>query len=135
MYVGFGVPGGHWNTKFIEASTPEEAEEKLLERLDREGVEHVSFVGVYHEGDIIEDGEDDEDEDWSAYCDYELSDNQKQFVRDAEEQGLEINWDYSGRGMFGKCCPAVMVDGLGEFHTTANYESDSMGLGFVIYAR
>lgn len=134
LYIGFS--DHTWYTRLIEADSYEEAEDILRKRLeDDPPAVGVSFIGLYHEGDVIEANDDEEEEDWNGECDYELSENQKLFVREAEEQGLEINWDYSGRGMCGKCCPAVMVDGLGDFRTTAVYESDSMGLGFVIYAR
>lgn len=65
--------------------------------------------------------------------DYELSENQRQFVEDAEAHDLEVH-DYSGRFMYGKQCPSVHVDGLADFHTKTHYASDSLGLGFVIYA-
>lgn len=67
--------------------------------------------------------------------DYELSANQKKFVDDAETQGVEVDYTYSGRGMFGKCCPGVRLDDVGGFGTKAHTSSDSMGLGFVVYAR
>ncbi len=64
----------------------------------------------------------------------EYSENQQKFVDDAEEQGLEVR-RYSGRGMFGRECPAITVDYIGEFATKARTRSDSMGLGIVIYAQ
>jgi hypothetical protein len=67
--------------------------------------------------------------------DYELSENQQLFVEDAEAQGHEVDYAYSGRGMYGRCCPAVTVDRAGTFGTKAETLSDSMGLGFVVYAR
>lgn len=99
--------------------------------------------------EVIEDG------DWSEYYDNDgndimeaidnedkkaeaikkLSANQKLFVKDAERAGLEVDYSYSGRGMYGKTCPSVNVDRLGEFGTRAKTQSDSMGLGYVIYAR
>lgn len=63
----------------------------------------------------------------------ELSNNQKQFVRDAEEQGHDVNYDYSGRHMYGKTCPSV-VCAAGKFNTRAAYRVDSMGLDVVYYA-
>ena len=67
--------------------------------------------------------------------DYELSANQKKFVKDAENQGLDVCYDYSGRGMYGKECPAVNLDRHGKFNTKADTREDSMGLGSVIYAQ
>jgi len=66
---------------------------------------------------------------------YELSENQKRFIEDAEDFGLEVNYTYSGRGMFGDQCPAVEIDHAGDFGTKARTETDTMGLGYVIYAR
>jgi hypothetical protein len=66
--------------------------------------------------------------------DYELSENQKQFVRDAEAQGHEVRYDYSGRGMYGRQCPAV-VCAPGEFGTKAAISRDNMGLDMVFYAQ
>ena len=66
--------------------------------------------------------------------DYELSANQKKFVKDAEAQDHEVDYTYSGRNMYGRCCPAVHVDGVGDFGTKADTKSDNMGRGFVVYA-
>lgn len=63
-----------------------------------------------------------------------LSKNQATFVRQAEDQGLEV-YSYSGRGMYGAICPAVTVAGAGDFNTTAAYAQDSMGMSIVLYAR
>lgn len=65
---------------------------------------------------------------------YDLSDNQRQFVQDALAAGHEIDWSYSGRGMYGRECPAIRVDDL-EFMSRAEVEWDNMGLGYVIYAK
>jgi len=70
-----------------------------------------------------------------AECGYKLSKNQKIFVRDAQECGLEVDYDYSGRAMNGRDCPAVRVDSPNELTTRANYSIDSMGVGLVLYAR
>jgi len=67
---------------------------------------------------------------------YELSDNQKQFTEDAEEQGFEVDYGYSGRGMYGKCCPSVRVRRDDpRFVSRSNYYEDQLGLGTVCYAR
>ena len=65
---------------------------------------------------------------------YELSENQEQFVMDAEDQGLEVDYDYSGRHMYGRECQCVRVDNEWSFKTAASATSDSMGKGIVIYA-
>jgi hypothetical protein len=67
--------------------------------------------------------------------DESLSENQRQFVREAQAQGIEVDYDYSGRGMFGKTCPAVRVDRITDLATKAEVCCDSMGMGYVIYAR
>ena len=69
-------------------------------------------------------------------CPYQLSENQKAFVRDARAAGHQVYFSYSGRGMYGRSCPAVDVD-RGEYlnmATKAKYTHDSMGLGTVYYA-
>lgn len=63
----------------------------------------------------------------------ELSENQELFVRDAEDQGFEVDYSYSGRCMYGETCPSVRVDSIGEFGTKAATRSDNMSLGYVIY--
>ena len=64
----------------------------------------------------------------------ELSANQQQFVQDAEQQDLFVDYEYSGRGMYGKEYPAVRVNGPADFRTSAHYKTDSMGRGIIIYA-
>ena len=66
---------------------------------------------------------------------YELSENQQLFVHDAENQGFEVNYNYSGRNMYGTKCPAITVDGMYDFQTRASVNYDNMGLGFVLYCR
>lgn len=65
---------------------------------------------------------------------YELTENQKKFVKKALKEGFEVRYDYSGRGMYGKQCPAVYLkrDQVGDFGFKGA-SSDSMGLGQVIY--
>ena len=67
--------------------------------------------------------------------DNELSENQQLFVKDAEEQGYKINFNYSGRGMYGKTCPSIVTHGIADFRTEAGYSYDNMGMDFVIYAK
>lgn len=68
---------------------------------------------------------------------YTLTGNQFQFVVEAEEQGLEVDYHYSGRGMYGRYCPAVRIDNdeLTRVKFTADVWRDNMGLGWVLYAR
>jgi hypothetical protein len=67
---------------------------------------------------------------------YELSENQKQFVADALEQNFEVNFDYSGRGMYGKLCPSITVERYEEnIVTEASVKKDALGLDSVVYAQ
>lgn len=61
------------------------------------------------------------------------SDNQKQFIDDALQQGLEVDYSYSGRCMYGETCPSVRVDCVTELNSESNYKWDQMGLGYVLY--
>ncbi len=64
----------------------------------------------------------------------ELSAKQKKFVKECEKAGLKVYYTYSGRGMFGRTCPAVNLDHASEFPSNpAKYSMDSMGLGVVVY--
>ena len=65
---------------------------------------------------------------------FELSENQAKFCNDAEKSGLDIAL-YSGRGMYGKLCPAVMVDQANDIATRAKVRTGSMGRGVVVYAQ
>lgn len=61
---------------------------------------------------------------------------QKKFIKAVENAGLEVNFDYSGRGMYGKTCPSVTVSSLADFPGNPyKYEVDNMGLGYVVYAQ
>lgn len=64
----------------------------------------------------------------------ELSENQRQFVKDAEECELDVDYNYSGRGMYGARCPAVRVGQANDIATKAKVSTDSMGRGMVVYA-
>jgi hypothetical protein len=63
----------------------------------------------------------------------DMSENQRQFIADAESQGYEWVY-YSGRGMFGRQCPSVHVEDPSDLETTAKHRTDSLGLGYVLYA-
>jgi hypothetical protein len=64
---------------------------------------------------------------------HQLTANQKSFVIDAIDQGLEVDFGYSGRFMYGKTCPAVRVDNPDAFYTPVPTKRDHMGKGVVIY--
>lgn len=66
--------------------------------------------------------------------DYELSENQKQFVIDVIANNLEVDFTYSGRGMMGRKCPSVKLDAFDSFSSNAKTSQDQLGLGKVIYA-
>lgn len=63
-----------------------------------------------------------------------LSENQKAFVRAAERAGYDVDYTYSGRGMFGDTCPSIVVPRGRTFSTRARVEQDSLGLDTVVYA-
>jgi len=63
------------------------------------------------------------------------SENQLQFIEDAEQTDFEIDYEYSGRGMFGNVCPCIRCDSHNDLKTKANTVIDSMGKGIVIYAQ
>lgn len=74
--------------------------------------------------DVIEEAE--------AELEYPLTDEQKKFIIEARKQGLEVYYNYSGRAMYGKKCPAVDLD-RGQSFSFPKARQDSMGLGSVIY--
>ena len=85
------------------------------------------------DGNIIDNNE--QRERFEKEAGYKLSENQLQFCQDAENEDLELDFTYSGRGMFGKTCPSVdLIEGDDELHTTTKTRRDSMGKGIVIYA-
>ena len=63
------------------------------------------------------------------------SSNQLIFIEDAENKGYEIDYGYSGRGMYGDVCPCIHCESHNDLKTTADTRMDSMGLGIVIYAQ
>lgn len=65
---------------------------------------------------------------------YELSKKQKAFVRKAKKLELEVQYDYSGRFMYGKKCPAVYLDQFESF-SFKGASMDQLGLGTVVYMR
>ena len=67
--------------------------------------------------------------------DYELSKNQKLFIKDAKKQGHDIDYGYSGRCMYGRKCPSIIVESPGCFATKAKIVWDNMAMDFVLYAK
>lgn len=62
------------------------------------------------------------------------SENQRQFIEDCEND-FEIDYSYSGCGMFGDVCPAIRCERNEHPASKAKYVHDSMGLGMVYYAQ
>lgn len=121
----------------IEAETKEKFLE-LFEEVYKQAQFGDDFLNAgdtknFANGDIIDT--DEQKTYWQEQAGYDLSENQIKFCIDAEEQGQEINFDYSGRGMFGKKCPSVVVSDLSDMTTKARTRTDSMGLDVVIYAQ
>lgn len=61
---------------------------------------------------------------------------EEEFKNKAEELGYEVREDYSGRGMFGRKCPAVVVDNYLDFIAEIGIKGlkvDNMGLQWVVY--
>jgi hypothetical protein len=57
------------------------------------------------------------------------------FIENALELGYEVD-DYSGRGMFGKKCPSVVVENPNDFIAEMGMKGlkvDNMGLKYVVY--
>ena len=63
-----------------------------------------------------------------------LTVNQKQFFIEALRSGLDVDFTYSGKHMYGRTCPAVFVDNFHELKTGAVVCVDNLGLGYVVYA-
>ena len=64
-----------------------------------------------------------------------LTDNEEKFMNKAESLGYEIE-EYSGRGMFGKICPSVIVDNPMDFIAEIGMKGlfvDNIGLKYVVY--
>ncbi len=125
-------------TLTITAETKEQFIELLKEGLKQ--VEENDDYIAHRIGDKnLIDGEiiDTEEQKsyWEKQSEYPLSNNQIQFCVDAEEQGMDINFAYSGRGMFGKTCPAVSVDDREDFSSESKKKFDGMGRGYVVYAQ
>ena len=60
---------------------------------------------------------------------------EKQFKAKAESLGYDVK-DYSGRGMFGRECPSVVVENPNDFIAEMGIKGlkvDNMGLKYVVY--
>ena len=64
----------------------------------------------------------------------ELSKNQQMFVRACKRAGHKVYYTYSGRGMFGRTCPAANIPQYVSFVTRAKCVWDNMGMDMVVYA-
>lgn len=122
----------------IEANTREELillMEQALSQVKEgdENIYHTLGNGVSIDGDFIDT--ETAKKHWEREAGYELSPNQVMFCEEAYRSDLELKFTYSGRGMFGKTCPSVNVDEKEEYEGSAKYKTDSMGLGFVLYAQ
>ena len=62
---------------------------------------------------------------------YILTIRQIDFIRKANKAGHKVYYDYSGRGMFGRKCPAYNCDNANQI--MQGYSSDNMGTGYVVY--
>ena len=79
--------------------------------------------------------EDPETIEQDVYCIYNnLSKDQVKFAEKAIKDEYEVDFFYSGRGMFGAFCPAVHIDDAAEWGYPGA-QIDQMGLGHVIYKR
>lgn len=69
--------------------------------------------------------------------DYKLSDNQLLFIHIALQNNLDLSYDYSGRGMFGKQCPSIVGEDTDtKYFSSIAVKTDSMGkYDTVIYAQ
>lgn len=60
---------------------------------------------------------------------------EEEFRKKAEELGYEVR-EYSGRGMFGRECPGVVVDNPLNFVAEIGMKGlkiDNMGLQYIVY--
>lgn len=81
-----------------------------------------------------EEYEDEDEEEGDPIDDwYLLTPNQSLFVNDALDEGRRAR-PYSGRGMFGKRCPAIVVESITDFESKSEFTYDSMGRDYVLYA-
>lgn len=71
----------------------------------------------------------------SELPEYIYSPNQLAFIEDAQDTCYEIDYGYSGRGMYGDVCPCIICESHNDITTAAKTQIDSMGLGIVIYAQ
>lgn len=98
---------------------------------------HAVREELEYEFNQLDGSDDEEDTEFLTLSEapYQLSDNQKRFVKDAEKEGKEVDFTYSGRFMYGEQCPSVRLDRGERFNTRAKVTEDSLGLGTVVYAK
>lgn len=69
---------------------------------------------------------------------YNLSKEQEEFVKEAEEQGCKVDLNYSNEFLKGRKCPAVFTDTKEAFKALSfngkGVQWDKIEAGFVIYA-
>jgi hypothetical protein len=86
------------------------------------------------EGTILD--EEEQRRDFEEAAGYKLSDNQVKFCQEAEDDVQDIDYTYSGRGMYGNKCPAVRIGrDDDDFKSTAKTQTDGMGTEHIIYAQ
>ncbi len=67
--------------------------------------------------------------------DWKPSANQMKFINKANEEGYVIR-TYSGRGMFGRSCPGIVVDSPTDFSIgKGKTQLDNMGLSYIVYCQ
>lgn len=119
------------NVKVIKIRVMVEDRGQRHEDLSSEICENLSCTVGFHSMERFEvTGTVEVD---SPKTERDLTDNQRVFVEDAEAEGLEVDYDYSGRGMYGRTCPAVRLKQYESFETSADCSQDSMGMGTVMY--
>lgn len=112
---------------------------KLLQEATHQAINGDDYIAVSNGKNSIDGAVIDTDaqkKEFEEAAGYTLSDNQIQFCQEAEDEGQEIDYTYSGRGMYGSKCPAVRIGrDDDEFKSTARTQTDGMGMGVVIYAQ
>lgn len=112
---------------------------KLLQEAAKQASEADDYISVSDGKNTIDGAVIDTDaqkKEFEKAAGYKLSDNQIQFCQEAEDEGFDIDYTYSGRGMYGSKCPAVRIGkDDDEFKSSARTQTDGMGMGIVIYAQ
>ncbi len=103
----------------------------IQELPDKHDYDNDELDSVYNKLEEMDSNHSDAEE-LIEKAPYALTENQKMFVQTAIAQEFEINWSYSGRGMFGKKCPAVVGQ---SFSSLSKFCQDNMGKDIVFYAK